>query len=149
MLRRNCHAIGLLAVAVAVLAVWTYLVPQVEAQGGRRILASAPATLQPGDTARLMVSNAGSSPVRVQLRLLDALDFSLLDSSETVELPARSSVFFEFKGSDEELQAIIAAVALQAGGRGARGVGVSLQVYDSLGRTQIFTDGFESGDVSA
>lgn len=111
--------------------------------GQAKVFFSSPVTVQAGDLVRVGFTNIGKKPVRVTVFLLDAEDSSLI---------SQSAVFFKAPdgGAFEDItfslgSGIIAAVRVA----GQSQVRISLQVIDSEGRTRIFTDGFESGDVSA
>ncbi len=133
--------------ALAVLTVLTAFL--VQAQNGQsQHLVAAPVIAQPGDTAHVLFTNLGRRPVRVVPRLQDQDGTVIAAGEATVLGPGTTGRFsVQFEGS--EPSTFVTVLGLQSAQGGMSGVRASLQVIDSLGQTQIFTDGFESGDVSA
>ena len=103
---------------------------------------SPPVFAQVDDTVRVGFVNTGRSPVRVTIFLLDAEDSSLIHQSETFFKAPDGGAFTDITASLG--LGIIAAVRVEGRSR----VRLSLQVIDADGQTQIFTDGFESGNTS-
>ena len=112
------------------------------------LVQKGPVTAKFGDRALLGVMNDGDKPVGVRLMLRSADDFKILDQSAMVVemvLPRESRFFdvnFDVIGECRFRAGVIVVSA------GQPNVAVSLQLFDSLGKTLIFSDGFESGDVT-
>ncbi len=133
--------------AVAVLTLLASFSAQSQ-NGQTRRLVAAPAIAQPGDTAHVLFTNTGRRPLRVIPRLVDADGNVIAAGDLTVLGPGTTgtfSVLFEGPGPST----FVTVLGLQSAQGGMSGIRASLQVIDFQGRTQIFTDGFESGDLSA
>jgi hypothetical protein len=139
-------------VAMMAVTFWLAFAVSVEAQRRVRALTSSSVSMLDGDSARLMVSNTSRNPVRIRLLFLSAEDFSPLEVNDPVLLAPQTSTSFEM-GSDMEIQVIAGVVFdtdfIPAGGSivDQFGLRTSLQVVDSAGQTQIFTDGFKTGII--
>ncbi len=110
-----------------------------------------------GQIARLGVMNDGNKPVLARMVCRSADDFSVLPEGASVmmPIPARESRFFDIVfdlGGECRFRAAVIVVSA-----GPPNVSPSLQLFENLGapsgpilgKTLIFADGFESGDVSA
>lgn len=139
-------SLWILAALVAAAATTALVLPsRVGAQGGSQVetFYSAPVSVEGGDTMRVGVSNVGRRPVRIQVLLLDANDFSTIEQGPTLALQPGTTSFEDITRSLG--LGVVAAVRV----RGNSKLRFSLQVIDPSGDTQIFTDGFESGDLAA
>ena len=135
---------------VAIAMVGLFYVQSVEGQSQDRRLVSAPVIAQPGDTAHVMVTNLGKRPIRVRALVVDAISLDLIDEDGPEVVPPGTGTSFsvEFMGTDPT--SFLVVLGLQSAQGGMSGfTRVSVQVVDGAGKTRIFTDGFESGDVSA
>jgi hypothetical protein len=127
---------SLLAVAaLALLAMGT---------AGRGTLYGPPVGLQVSDRAALTVVNAGPRPARVELELLSLDDFSTLAASGPLELTPRTA--FTLNLVADSRQGVLARIRYRT--NGGTLLLPALQVVNPVGDTQIFTDGFESGNTS-
>lgn len=127
----------------AAVSLW---VSPAEAQGQTLRLVSPPAVAQPLDTIHVMVSNLGPKPIRVSSLVAEAADLTLIEGGDAEMVAAGTTTFFSIRNESSDAVSFLAVVQVQSPGRGF--LRTSLQVIDDAGRTQIFTDGFESGDVS-
>ena len=144
-LRAPTHrTLWVLSIVLAGAAAGALLLPErVGAQGDFQVdsFFSVPVTAEAGDTVRIGVSNVGRRPARVQVALLAADDFSPIAQGPAQALAPGTTAFEDISlglGSG-----VVAAVRTRGNSR----LRISLQVIDPTGTTQVFTDGFESGDI--
>lgn len=106
-----------------------------------------------GDRARIIVSNFGTTSVLVKMRFVEADDSTIVGESPLVEVfpvgakppgrPANAGngsffdVFFEDAGECRS------RAEVEVFSRGPTNLGVSTQLFNSMGQTQLFTDRFE------
>ena len=111
------------------------------------LVQKGPATAKAGDIGRLLVMNDGKRPVMVRMVFRSADDFSVLlnGASGMMEVEPRTSKFFDIFLDLGECRFRGGVIVVSAG---QPNVAVSLQLFDSLGKTLIFSDGFESGDTT-
>jgi len=109
---------------------------------GNGVLVSPTFLPEVGDDILVFFSNTGKRPVRIQVLLLNANDFSVIHQSEMIDVAPFTTA--SEVHVPEEFPVLVLVRYQVAGRTSAR---VSLQVKDPSGETQIFTDGFESGDV--
>ena len=114
---------------------------------GTGFLFGPPVTASATDEARVTVSNIGPAPARVRVFFVKASDFSQLAAGPQTTIAPRSSAVL-----DQSLVFILddfpVMVVVRHQSNAATNLKVSLQVTDTLGVTQIFADGFESGNTS-
>ena len=111
---------------------------------GSGTLISAPFVPEIGDEVLVLVSNVGPEPARLSIDYLSDLPINRIDvdlppnSSTTVTLPTDVFIPSDFP--------VLVVIRYQAPGLTL--LRTALQVRAASGATRIFTDGFESGDVS-
>lgn len=143
---KGWRAMAIGAALLLVCAAGLVWVSPTEAQGQTLRLVSPPAVAQPQDTIHVMVSNLGQKPVRVTSVVVDAADLTPIEESDP-EMVRAGTTFFSVVNSSADPIPFLALVQVRSAGRAS--IRVSLQVVDATGHTQIFTDGFESGDTSS
>ena len=111
---------------------------------GTGVLVSPTFLAEVGDDILVFFSNTGKRAVRIEVLLLRADDFSVIFKSQMIDVPPFTTTSEVFIPDDFPVLVIVRYRA--AGRTSAR---VSLQVKDPNGETQIFTDGFESGDTTS
>lgn len=111
---------------------------------GQGVLVGSPFFSPDNVEILVKVLNAGRRPVQVEVQLRRASDFSIL-SSESLAIPPRTTGSPDgfFPPSDTPV-----VVTIRYATSGPTILRPSVQVVDPVGDTQIFADGFESGDVS-
>ena len=97
-----------------------------------------------GDEVLVFVSNTGRRPIRAEIQLRRAEDFSVVSTSGPLPVASRETATGVFIPDDFP---VLVVVRYRTQGRTS--AQVSLQVQDATGATRIFADGFESGDTSA
>ena len=117
-----------------------------ETISGRGRLISPPFTAEIGDRVVVAISNFGRRAIQCQVVLLRATDFVAIETGVVQTLKSQTAFF-----SDSTLGAgfgnrIIAVIEYQSSGKSE--VKTSFQLIDEDGHTQIFADGFESGNTS-
>jgi len=110
---------------------------------GTGVLVSPTFLPEVGDEILVFFSNTGKHAVRIQVSLLNANDFSVIHESEMINVAPFTTASEVFIPDDFPVMVVIRYRA--AGRTSAR---ISLQVKDPNGDTQIFIDGFESGDTT-
>ena len=143
--KSNHVVFGTLLTFAIVCAVGSSLTAEVVGPG--RFLFGPPVTASAADEARVTVSNIGPAPARVRVFFVKASDFSRLAAGPQTTIAPRSSAVLDqsmvFIPDDFPV-----LVVVRHQSNAATNLKVSLQVTDTLGVTQIFADGFESGNTS-
>ena len=140
---RNWKSIAVAVVSGITLIVTVWVGP-LSAQGGRvETFVSPPVTVEKGGTALVRFTNVGRRPVRVTIQFRDAED-------EEAK-PLETATFFKVPGGgafEDITSSIGLGVIAHVRVEGRSAVRMSLEVKDVFGQTQVFTDGFETGDTS-